>query len=211
RTSDVDPLLHSEPATPRLETPKPYLRDTYSEFAGGIWRYLIRAKRAYRRMGPPPAILYGKKAQSVNERVGESAIRFFEDLNDYCPPNLWEYLRRTGQTKKASPRHKYLGSAKDNSLLLIWLVAAGFGAYAMTSWIRPAVVPQAHPAIFAVAVVVAVALLVFGLDWIESHLNHQHALDPDGPAASRRSSLLAVIVPFRIIALLPLVWGALLR
>jgi uncharacterized protein (DUF2235 family) len=200
----VTPLMRPEPPRPNLETPKPYLRDTYSDFAGGIWRYLIRAKRAYRRIDPPPEVMYGEPAQTVNETMDATAKHFFELVTDYCPPNAWEYLHRTGQTQSPPPRHRYLDGAKDTAFLLVWVVAIGVGAYALAGWAGPAVarrieLPVHHGSEWWLAIVVALVALAF--DWLESHVNFERALNPDDASASRRESTLNVLIAVRLVSL----------
>lgn len=78
-----------------------HVSDSYTEFSRGIWRYLIRAKRNYRRIGPPPEFRNGKEVESLNEELDPSVLELlwadqksFPGPILYNPPNLYEYLAR---------------------------------------------------------------------------------------------------------------------
>ena len=206
-TATVTPLLHQEPPKPRLATPKPYLRDTYSDFAGGLWRYLIRAKRAYRRIAPPPEVMYGEPAQTVNEMMDPSVLEFIETVPAYRPPNAWEYLHRLNPAhwpESSAPPHRYVSGGKDAGLLAAWVAAVLIGAHALVTWMGPWVKTKLdlHP-MEPTGWWIAAALTIFaiGIDWLESRTNHAQALRPDSAAAPMRVSLLNVIVAVRLAVL----------
>ncbi len=204
KTSQVSPLLHAEPPKPHLETPKPYFRDTYTEFAGGLWRYLIRAKRAYRRLEPPPEMLYGEPAQSVNETMDSSVSNFIQTVSAYRPPNAWDYLHRHDPATwpdATAPAHKYVDGLKDFGLLAAWVIATLAGAHALVSWLGPWIKMKLDlhpPQPTGWWIAVAFAVFALGIDWIESRTGYAQALRPDSAASPMRVSLLNVLVAVRI-------------
>ena len=52
-----EPAAWDPPPTPAEQQP----RDSFAEFAGGIWTKVIRGKRNYREIDPPPLLQASKK------------------------------------------------------------------------------------------------------------------------------------------------------
>ncbi|HYR59208.1 MAG TPA: hypothetical protein VEO95_11280, partial [Chthoniobacteraceae bacterium] len=128
------PLLEGEPPQPQFHlAEKPAaIRDSYTEFANGVWQHIIRAKRAYRRIAPSPELENGRQVHSVDEQLHES-VQTLRAENEkrrdpktgkrHDPPNLFEFLKRDALQKKAAfneapPPHVYL----EGKLAWVWLV-----------------------------------------------------------------------------------------
>lgn len=79
------------------------IRDSFSEFAGGFWKHIIRGKRNYRRIAPQPLMEQGIPVQSAGESIHPSVAGWLGSTSNltrrpYTSPNLWEYLQRHSQT-----------------------------------------------------------------------------------------------------------------
>src|SRR5262249_30630389 len=76
-----------------MKAKPPRVRDSYSEFAKGLWRHVIRSKREYRHIGPPRELQNKRAVKSVNEVLDPSVIGLLEanatlaNVPRYHPPN----------------------------------------------------------------------------------------------------------------------------
>jgi uncharacterized protein (DUF2235 family) len=169
-------------------------RDSFAEFAAPIWTTVLRAKRWYRTIDPVPEVRANRRRREnqpgftlahINERVDESAVRYWEQRPD-PPPNLVEYARRHVASHKdgimsalaaATPNHRWMGdSFKPYIGLLLWatLAAAGFLVVDQVFSIWPTTLPPAW--------LLAVAAGAFALiDWAESNQNFAIALRGESP------------------------------
>jgi uncharacterized protein (DUF2235 family) len=133
--------------------PKPLPRDSYSEFASPFWTMILRAKRNYRRMTPPPEYSAagepddasdepkpGFVLKHINEWLDESVFTYFNSPKSQPPPNLVEYARRLSpdapankQEKlnalaQAKPAHSWPGGGKIGIVAtFVWAAAAAYG------------------------------------------------------------------------------------
>jgi uncharacterized protein (DUF2235 family) len=186
------------------------VHDSFAEFSKGCWCNLVRSKREYRRIDPPPEFENGRLVQSLNETLDESVLVLQREnarcsgARPYLPPNLWEYLHRRGRTIEPAPRHRYVEGASSVVWLVAWLAGIAIAAHALGRlaalagllgrfWWVPAVVLP------------AIALLV---DWRESVLGHQVAVEPSGLAAERKLAWLDVCLVVRLIGISFFVAGA---
>ncbi len=80
-------------------------RDSYEEFANPFWTLILRGKRFYRRIAPPPELRANLDAQDraqsngfvlkhVHEELDESVFAYYLPANATVPPNLLEYAGR---------------------------------------------------------------------------------------------------------------------
>ena len=148
--------------------PKP--RDSYAEFAKPFWSEIIRGKRFYRQIDPAPEVrasvrkskdkkkrLWGHSIESINEQFDKNVLSWAATVDDYQPPNLWEYAKRklhehrkeNDQRKlegkpewpedpalqkivAREPHHHWLGKALSSYLILtLWAAFAAAGLVAM--------------------------------------------------------------------------------
>ena len=83
----------------------PHPRDSYEEFANPFWTLILRGKRFYRRIAPPPELRANLDAQDraqsngfvlkhVHEELDESVFAYYLPANATVPPNLLEYAGR---------------------------------------------------------------------------------------------------------------------
>jgi uncharacterized protein (DUF2235 family) len=92
-------------STTDVNAPKP--RDSYAEFASPFFTTIIRGKRFYRTIDPPPevranseqddtgtVIAPGYSLQSINEQIDPSVFAFAKRVPTYRPPNLHEWAKR---------------------------------------------------------------------------------------------------------------------
>lgn len=181
--------------------------DSFSEFAGGIWRYLIRAKRNYREIDPPPEFESGRQVRSLNEKLDPSVTKLFRlhrqrtgPEETYNPPNLYEYLKRHNGLNKVEingrtlppPRHHYFDGWVSVAGLVLWLIALGFAAALLARLF--------HGGIWNCLILLlpAIALLA---DWGESVVTHGLALDPRALNAESREGLLDFLMDVRLFAI----------
>jgi hypothetical protein len=124
--------------------------DSYTQFFAGVWRYVLRNKRNFRRIAPPPEFQNGRAVQSVNETLHPSVEqlviadqRDYKDRSGYVPPNLWEYWQRKGTAAQKEmlprPEFTYLQGWRAWTSTLIWLA----GSAAQDTW--PAILRRARP------------------------------------------------------------------
>jgi len=194
----------------------PHVVDSYTEFASGIWRYLIRAKRNYRRIAPPPEFQDGEEVLSRKEELHPSVLELVEQEqaardNYYLPPNLYEFLlRRANESDtrlklpssvklKEPPPHVYCDGDAATGSLLVWLFGIGWGGAWLASFAR-------SPLWYVLAGILPI--IAWLADWAESAITHKHALEPDGPKAERRDAGLDVLMNVRIAAIALFVIGA---
>jgi uncharacterized protein (DUF2235 family) len=203
------PLYDGEPENPALQlAAKPgAIRDSYADFTGGFWQYIIRAKRNYRRIAPPPELLGGQTVQSMGEALHESVsiLRAQNTGTPYLPPNLYEYLQR--QAKEANvdfhekpPAHQYLEGKHPVSWLLAWMLGLAVGGWWIAELLIRGTAGHAgaglwsyviHPfdegrvpwSILHVSFVAILPLIAVAIDYLESRVNHALALAPDGVPA----------------------------
>jgi uncharacterized protein (DUF2235 family) len=117
------PLQTTKKGVEDLADQGPTLRDSFSEFAGGIWKHFIRAKREYRHIAPSPELQNGKMAKSLNETVDSSVRDFAKADPTYNPPNLWRYRKdREAEFSGKPPAHRYgEPGLRWWALLAVWL------------------------------------------------------------------------------------------
>ena len=188
------PLLDAEKGAPGMSGKPPRVRDSYAEFASPFWQHVVRVKRQYRRLLPPPELQNGIPVRSVNETL-DTSVRNLLAANAECPgatrylpPNLWESLGRAGTPVGPRPPHRYVESVSSAVWLAIWLggIAAagwGIGAFAGGAWRWLALL---------------LPLLAGLVDWRESALYHRAALEPDAPDAQRRLAFMDVCLGLRL-------------
>lgn len=196
----------------------PHVNDSYTEFASGIWRYLIRAKRNYRRIGPPTEFQDGEEVVSLKEELHHSVLELAEQQHTtrkdyYLPPNLYEYLKRResdvnsrlklppGMTLRQPPPHVYVDGRGAGLRLSAWLIAIGGGGAWLASFVTSSFWP---PFLFATFLVILIGLA----DWAESAITHKQALEPDGPKAERWEAALDILMNVRIAGIALSVIGA---
>jgi len=182
-----------------------HICDSYTEFAKGIWRHLIRAKRNYRQIAPLNEFSNRDEVENLHEELHESVGRLMAEnekvagKGNYNPPNLFEYRKRLGLVDDTSrPRHVYLDGRKAVLWLLLWL----FGIACAGRWIAGFFVSR----LWYVPIVV-LPLLAFLADRVESKINHELALEPDGSKARTREGLLDLLLSVRIAAIALFVIG----
>ena len=205
------PLLDPEGSTNALAKKPAPLRDSYSEFSGGIWRHIIRAKREYRRIAPPPELQNGQPVQSANEVVDPSVRKLIKAnkagsrSSKYYAPNLWEYWKRKRglvPEKMEEPVHRYLEGWRSFAMLALWL-----GLIALAGWnIGKFIAPEKE--LVGKWLAIVLPLLAWFADWRESVLNHSVALAPDGFRAERHMAWMDVCLIARLGAFFTFLFGA---
>jgi uncharacterized protein (DUF2235 family) len=193
------PLLDpSKPASGMSGKP-PRVRDSFAEFAPPLWQHIIRAKRNYRHIAPPPELQNGKPVQSVNEVLDSSVLALraanaaCAGAEDYLPPNIWEYLTRTNAAfSEPPPPHRYLQGGKSRAYFAVWLAGIGFAGWNIGTLVSPSCAPTLP---------VALPLIALIADWCESILNHRVALEPSGLRAERRMAWMDCCLAIRLCAL----------
>ena len=208
RTKEEDciPLCPSkDTATGKL---KPgHVRDAYTELGGGIWRHLIRAKRYYRRIGPPSEFEEGEEVKSLNEELDESVLKLIglnsaeAGADNYNPPNLYEYRKRQQDAVKEPP-HKYCETRAAKKWLGGWLfgIALSGEMIAFTAvglrwhWLH------ILPVLFFLA--------AWRVDWLESSLTHKRAVRPRDAAGEKLDGWLDLLMNLRLIAVGAFVVGS---
>jgi uncharacterized protein (DUF2235 family) len=167
------PALRTEPKMGTdLHRGRPPLRDSYTEFGGGVWKHLIRSKRDYRRIAGPAERENGAVLAPVNETVHASAIAYYNATPGpayYSPPNLYEYLHRE-RGEKIAPKHRWLDDGAALAWLAIWAAVIGIGG-AFVGYLL---------GVSLLWTGVVVAAFALGVDWTESRLNFESALHPEG-------------------------------
>ncbi len=201
------PLLEPDKAVGGLCEIPPRVRDSFVEFASPFWQHLIRAKREYRRLAPPPEMQNGIPVQSVNETLAESVLKLKAANSDkvgaraYIPPNLWAYLKATqkGSFTEKAPPHRYLEGWAAWVWLAVWLAGIGVGGCKIERLLG------------GCGCILSVALPVLALlvDWRESVLNHGAALDPAGMLAEKRKAWVDFYLAVRLWAFGVFVFGVL--
>ncbi|HEX6033991.1 MAG TPA: hypothetical protein VFY83_06125, partial [Anaerolineales bacterium] len=222
---------------PEIKDDGPHVRDSFAEFGGILWQHILRVKREYRQIAPLPELRHGKLMQSVNETVDGSIFALVQSTSNkgvaYLPPNLWEYCARHNKQCGNRPTHIY-ACGIGWGYLALWVIGIFFGGYALgelidrlalsnlgdgpLSWFWPLVYalgevidtlavhkPKDRP--FAWLLGAGVALFALFVDWRESVLNHQVALEPNGPRAERRMAWAEVCLFFRLVAITLFVLG----
>jgi uncharacterized protein (DUF2235 family) len=240
--AELKPLLSRRPSQrPDIENDTPHVRDSFAEFAGILWQHILRVKREYRQIAPPPELHHGKPMRSVNETVDDSVFDLVDSTREeplpYRPVNLWEYNTRRPKPHPGleKPGHQYVIGFRDWFLLLIWVIVIGFGGYALGEmidqvalsnhgngplswlWFLGSAVGQVihqlaegNPGNGPLSWSLGFTLPLFAVfvDWKESSLNHQVALEPNGPRAERRMAWREVCLYLRLIAIVLFVLGA---
>jgi uncharacterized protein (DUF2235 family) len=218
--------------------PKPgHVSDSYTEFAKGLWRHLIRAKRNYRKIQPPAEFQNGKEVRSLNETLHPSVLELLElneqetgSSDNYNPPNLYEYRKRQrdrvaqgndGKNPPAQPDNlplveppfKYLEGRAAKVWFAVWLFCIGMTG-ALISRVAGGcdcrwIAGQWYCHLSRWYCLTLILPLIAGLaDWAESSVNHKQALDPSGPTAERRGGLLDLLLNLRLVAIGAFVVGA---
>ena len=204
------PLLDPERNTHKLQEKPPSIRDSYSEFSGGVWKHIIRAKREYRRIAPTPELQNGKPVRSVNESVDPSvndlvlANNGDKSRTPYASPNLWEYWKRhpkVAGTVGEPPSHRYLDGWKSFAMLGLWLAFIGFAGWKLGRLIVP------QETLLASLLAAGFPVVAWFADWRESVLAHNVALAPDGFRAERHLAWMDVCLVVRLGAFLAFFFG----
>jgi hypothetical protein len=180
------PLQKAKKGEGNFADQAPTLRDSFSELAGGIWKHFIRAKREYRRIAPPPELQNGKMARSLNEKVDSSVSDFAQADRTYNPPNLWRYRkdREPGFSGKP-PVHRYGDpSLRWWALLAVWLGLIALAGGKLGELLDGRL--NNGGSVWSWRLALLAPLIAFLVDWRESVLNHQTALEPEGMAAEKR-------------------------
>lgn len=210
--ADADPTEPppiNEPEQPAPERRYPdvpalaaMVRDSFAEFGGGKWQFLIRAKRNYRQIQPCPEIVDGKIAESANELVDPSAIALY---GAELPPNLWAYRRRTegAAFKVPCPPHRYPGGAMPAALLGAWLSSIVITGTAIGLLCDG---PTESGLLWAITGSVA-GLFALLIDWSQSAFNHHLALEPDREGRNRSRTPLKVLTCFHLLSVVAAMAG----
>lgn len=181
--------------------------DSFSEFAGGMWRYVIRSKRNYREIDPLPEFESGREVRSLNEELDPSVTKLvclhrqkMRPKETYNPPNLYEYLKRhnlLGETAingipLPEPPHHYFDGWRSVVGLIGWIIALGFAGALIARLTHDGYL------YWLVCLVPALALLA---DWRESVVTHYLALEPRAMNAERREGRLDFLLDVRLFAI----------
>jgi len=188
----------------------PLPQDSYAQFAKPFWTQIIRGKRFYRPIAPPPeirantakakkneAVYAGFHIESINETIDGSVFDVFEANAHYRPPNLFEYAaRRRAESPCLSeeewqaiaaqkPKHEWIGATMGAHLILVlWATCASLGLWTLNELFAMRVdSPRPIPP----AVLCAAAFLFALMDWGESRANF--ALAVSGASARWRAFL----------------------
>lgn len=189
---------------------KPHVRDSFAEFAGVLWQHVLRVKREYRQIAPPPELHHGKPMQSVNETVDDSVLKLVgssqKEAGPYNPPNLWEYRKRKGQECGPSPTHTYVGCG-GMGYLALWMIIIGFGGYGLGEVVYH--FSLGKPGNGPLSWFLAFALPIFAVfvDWRESVLNYGLALEPSGQRVEQRMAWMELCLFIRLIAIVFFAFG----
>jgi len=195
------PLLARTKSALGLADQAPALRDSFKEFAGGIWQHFIRSKREYRRMAPPPELQNGKPARSLHETLDGSVLDLAAAEPAYDPPNLWRFRKDADASfPKPPPPHRYgEPGVKWWIALGVWLYLIGVAGWTLggrlDAWRGPLCGVSWR---WLAALAPFLALLV---DWRESVLNHRTALEPEGMKAEKRLAWMDFYLGVRLGAL----------
>jgi len=186
-----------------------HICDSHTEFALGLWRHILRAKRNYRRIEPLAEFRGGEEFKSLNETLDDSVLDLVR-LNaakagpeNYNPPNLYEYRKRKGDRGLIEPPHEYCAGRHAKKWLAGWL----FGIACCGELIALLMVGWKWHWLNVLLPVLSAALAGFG-DWWESFLNHEQALKPEDADAEMRDGLLDLLLNVRLIAIGDSVVGA---
>lgn len=180
------------------------VRDSFTDIAHGLWSGLIRSKREYRQIAPPPEFRHGVEVQSANEQLDESVFKLVQaeyanvkEGQRYNAPNLCEYWKRNppagGLPKNyEAPKHRYFYG--DGAFLwwCVWFISvAGVGVAAghllgggRSYWLA-----------------LIAPVLASGFDWLESRANHFVVLRPNGLIAEGINAFMIFCVVLRLIIL----------
>lgn len=217
--------LEAEPFDYARPQGLPPVRDSFAEFAKPWWTEIIRGKRFYRRLQPPPELYAGPIKQndtnspasgftlrSINEHVDQSVFDRVAVDPTYRPPNLVEYAKREIGETTASPheprlkllaesksRHAWIGeTASKNISLLLWatLATAGLLAVSKLAQVKPAL-----PAWLLCGAAFAFVLV----DWGESRATFSLAL---GPPTARWRAFVDAVYWVRSLAFVLFILGA---
>ena len=193
------PLQKPTPGREGLADQAATLRDSFSEFASGIWKHFIRAKREYRRMGPPPELQNGKVVQSLNETLDPSVREFAAADPTYAPPNLWRYRSDHEPGFSAPPpAHHYVEPGGIWWLCLaLWLALIALAGWQLGGWLESRLVWVAGIGAWRWLAIVA-PLFALLADWRESSLNHKTTLEPEGMEAEKRLAWMDVYLTVRL-------------
>jgi uncharacterized protein (DUF2235 family) len=201
--SDLTALTKPDKGASDLSPRPPQIRDSFSEFAGGLWKHFIRVKREYRRIGPPPELQNGQLMQSANESLDPSVslTKATAKTNGetYNPPNLWEYYSRVGPPPAdKAPRHHYLDGTRAALLLLVWLACISAAGWMFDRWLSGG---RTHTLLLVLPFIALIA------DYIESALNHKVTLHPDGIKAEACIAFMNFCLGLRLIAIVCFIMG----
>jgi uncharacterized protein (DUF2235 family) len=176
----AETITPDPPPAPADQSP----RDSYAEFAPPLWTKILRAKPHYRAVSPDPlpeasakppcngVPAAGFSLHSIHEDLDDSVRAYYQHSELPLPPNLEEYLTRTGKsirgTKKAA--HTWLaGNISDYVWVVLWASFAAAGLFAVDQLIGK------KPSTEGWIVACAIALFLPAADWVESRFNFGYA------------------------------------
>ncbi|MDQ6656285.1 MAG: hypothetical protein M3Y80_10785, partial [Verrucomicrobiota bacterium] len=187
--------------------------DSYSAFVSGIWRYALRNKRNYRRIGPPSEFQHGSEVSSLDEEMDPSVSAIVRadqarangaNGSPYLPPNLWEYWQRRGDDGERKlldrPPAAYLDDSRAKTSTAIWLLGLASAVFLALNLRYGGGWWRTHGA-QALLAAMALPAIAWGADFLEHLLNHRLALRPDGPLAERRRGWLDQLLNVRLFCL----------
>ncbi|MEA3208905.1 MAG: hypothetical protein QOE70_1962 [Chthoniobacter sp.] len=209
------PLLVPEKGTNELADKPAHLRDSFDEFASGFWRYFIRGKRNYRRIGPGAELQNGTPMQSVHETLdGSVPALLAADQKQvgglrYDPPNLWRYRKDQDPTLAVpAPAHRYMEAGLKGWIwLAVWLVLISVTGCMVGGRIDHIFRLPGGLASWRWLALIAPLVALFA-DYRESVLNHRTALEPEGMEAERRHAWMDAYVMIRLWAIAAAAIGA---
>lgn len=225
------PLMTPKPSglAGEIRGDKPHVRDSFAEFAGILWQHVLRVKREYRQIAPPPELHHGKPMRSVNETVDDSVFELVafsqNDALPYNPPNLWEYCKRKeleydheeesresdenhlreyrkrkGWKCGSSPTHTYVDRG-GIAYLALWMIVIGFGGYGLGKLVYQLALGKPGNVPLSWCLAFALPLFAVFIDWRESVLNYRLALEPSGQRAEQRMAWMELCLFIRLIAI----------
>jgi len=189
-----------------LEQKPAPLRDSFSEFGNGLWKYLIRSKREYRRIRPPEEIQPDKTMKSVNERIDRSVFDLAKRnsgphkynrriFGDFAPS-----VRRRHFTEE--PKYVYFDGDWSFFWLVVWLLMVSHVTMGITAWLRHGTTVWSPISMWSSEWLCGLLTFVIALlaDLGESYSNHQVAMKPDGGMACPWNVCLTVCFVIRFAA-----------
>jgi uncharacterized protein (DUF2235 family) len=198
------PLMQRIKSADGMAAKPPQVRDSFTDIARGFWKGIIRSKREYREIAPPPEFLNGIEVKSVNETLDDSVLKLLRKEYDtvkeghrYNPPNLCAYLglhvpKKDWPVGYTAPAHHYFENIADKIWFAAWIIGIALVAAAIAHLLDGGQWYWLVPGICVVA---------GSLDWLESRLNHSLALNPTGVSAAFLNAFIISVIAVRLIIL----------